>query len=219
MEVTIDVAPLPNTLPATIANRSSPFEPSMNLCRASSSTPSKSERVMKFSTPAMASDPYVAAAPSRNTSIRSRAATGSRLTSTRSCAWSGIDPGDHVMRRLLSSTSDRLGPRPRRFTVARSAPVLVPYWSDSPSAPWLKDRLRSRSMTPGEPWARRSSQLIRVTGNGSSSGVPGIQVPVTTNSSMTPDASCTVVSGLAGQATDRAASAARTLLRLGIRSF
>ena len=52
---------------------------------------------------------------------------GSRLTSTTNCAWSGTDPGDQGRRRLFTSTSERLGPRPRRLTVARSAPVREPY--------------------------------------------------------------------------------------------
>ena len=104
--------------------------------------------------------------------MRSMATDGMTLTSTSSCACAPMAWGDQVVRRPLMSTSERLGPRPRMLTVARSAPAPAWNWSVSPSAPWLNDRFLMRSSTVGAPSFARSSRVSVVTGSGASSGVP-----------------------------------------------
>ncbi len=84
------------------------------------SSPSKSSRILKLTTPAMASAPYTAAAPPVMTSTFFTAADGMVFTSTTSWALTGC------ARRPLTSTSVRLVPRPRRLSVAAPGASRAP---------------------------------------------------------------------------------------------
>ena len=76
---------------------------------------------MMFTTPAMASEPYTAEAPSLRISMRSTEAVGMEFRSTEASA--PVPPG--TMRRPLRSTRVRAEPRPRRLMrVAPSPPLL-----------------------------------------------------------------------------------------------
>ncbi len=79
---------------------------------ALSSTPSKSSRMMKLTTPVIASEPYTADDPPVTTSVRATSAVGIVLRSV-TCSGPKI-----AKRRPLTSTRFRCAPKPRRFTSA-----------------------------------------------------------------------------------------------------
>src|SRR3569833_1764311 len=132
--------------------------------------------MMKLTTPATASAPYTAEAPPVSTSTRSTRAVGMKFRSAATGAME--DVGLPAMRRLPSiSTRVRLGPRPRRLTVA------VPSEALETLEPWAaKDcgRLLIRSSTRVTPWALMSAEVTEVTGVMLVRFGVGMRVPVTT---------------------------------------
>jgi hypothetical protein len=97
--------------------------------------PSKSLRVMMLTTPAIASEPYSAEAPSSSTSIRSTIASGMVLRSV--AAPTPEAEASLTQRTPSTSTSTRLAPRCRRSTWAEPAPTPLP----SGGKPKLPDEL------------------------------------------------------------------------------
>ena len=80
------------------------------------SNPSKSSRRMKFTAPAMASEPYTADAPPVMTSTLFTSALGMVDRSTLPAPFAGMN------RRPLTSVSVRVAPRPRRLAVNTPEP-------------------------------------------------------------------------------------------------
>src|SRR5882672_11895382 len=80
---------------------------------------------MMFTTPAMASEPYTAEAPSFRISMRSIAAVGMEFRSTD--VFAPVPPG--TMRRPLRSTRVRSEPRPRdrKSTRLNSSHTVISY--------------------------------------------------------------------------------------------
>ena len=95
---------------------------------------------MMFTTPATASAPYTADAPSFSTSMRAIAATGIMFTSTncsvpRPAALPPWPNGASVTRRPLIRTSVELTPRPRSETAAEPGEEVLTRFSAKPWAP------------------------------------------------------------------------------------
>ena len=90
-------------------------------------------------------------------------------------------------RRPLMSTRERCGPRPRRLIVATPSLPCPPEplnWFVSPRLPLEIFRFRIISVIVGLPLSIRSSCEIRSTGSVASCGVPRMNDPVTTTSSI-----------------------------------
>src|SRR6266851_3806099 len=127
---------------------------------------------MMFTTPAIASEPYTAEAPSFRTSIRSIAAVGMVFRSTEESA--PVPPG--TMRRPLRSTRVRELPRPRRLTrVEPSPPLLTEVLIALPCS----GRLCRKSPIDTLPLAITCSRLITVTGAGVVRSLRRMRDPVT----------------------------------------
>ena len=104
------------------------------------STPLKSVRVMMLITPAIASEPYTAEAPSDKISIRSTAAIGIEF---KSCELPV--EGDLGKRRPSTKINERSAPKPRKFTEEVPCAELPDCGRKEPAA--LKLVLRSKSET------------------------------------------------------------------------
>ncbi len=142
-----------------------------------SSVPLKPLRVMMFTTPAMASEPYTAEAPSLRTSTRSMAAVGIEFRSTEESA--PVPPGTN--RRPFISTRVRAEPSPRRLMrVAPSPPLLTWVLMALPCS----GRLCRKSPMETLPEAVTCSRLITVTGAGVVRSLRRMREPVTTISSL-----------------------------------
>ena len=107
----IDQFQLSPPVPNIALMSQSPSESSISLNEPPTSRPLKSLRVMKLATPAIASDPYTAAAPSFNTSTRPIALIGNALISTPVFS---VD----TCRLPFSKTNVRDAPIPLKLTVA-----------------------------------------------------------------------------------------------------
>ena len=129
-------------LPATAVM----FSPESSMWKprfASTATPCAESFRTKFNTPAMASEPYWAAAPSRSTSMRSRAMAG---MADMSGPWAPFEApleihwitAPRCRRLLFTSTRVWSGASPRRLTgrksAARSRDGLSLTWNDGTSA-------------------------------------------------------------------------------------
>ena len=168
--------PLSKVLPQSAETSKSPSDPSIAVKLPSSSRPSKFVFVMKFATPEIASEPYVAAAPSFRSSIRSSANIGIICVSAKP------SPGDEMVRRPFIRTRLRLGPRLRRLM----EPVPgVPCaegenWFESPRTEPTDGRDLMNSSGELIPVSSSSAALKTSTGRAESSGVPAMKEPVTT---------------------------------------
>src|SRR3989442_1072227 len=134
-------------------------------------------------TPAMASDPYCADAPSRSTSIRSMAAVGIAFRSTRTVPRPKVPftcTSALACRRLpLTSTSTWSGPRPRRLAGL--------MWSDPSAMVWCEALNEGASvariwLTSVWPLSAISCVEITSTGTGVSTAVRDVRAPTTTTS-------------------------------------
>src|SRR3954470_12134230 len=132
--------------------------------------------MMKLTTPATASAPYTADAPPVRMSTRSTSEVGMKLRSAETEAIDevGLPP---IRRRPSISTRVRLGPRPRRFTVAVPSEALETL---EPCAAKDCGRELIRSSTRLTPWALMSAAVTLVTGATLVRFGVGIRVPVTT---------------------------------------
>ena len=142
---------------------------------------------MKFTTPATASEPYSAVAPSFNVSIRSKAIIGGsaevstkllpRFVVTALCTW----------RRELSRTRVEFTPRPRRLIFV--VPVLA-FWVNASGLFWDPVLMVNRSMMSLislTPRSAISSKPMVVSGEGESNcDSLRMYEPVTMTSSMAP---------------------------------
>ena len=148
--------------------------------------PSKLRRVMMFTTPAIASEPYSDEAPSCRISMRSTIASGIVL---RSVAAPTPDAEDSLTQRMPStSTSTRLGPRWRRSTCEEPAPTPSPL-GENPKLPLELNFVLSaepapvssctRSPSEVRPERSMSSRLSTCTGTWLSTSAFLIRVPVT----------------------------------------
>ena len=138
---------------------------------------------MKFTTPAMASEPYTADALPVNTSTRSTMPSGMFDTSVKL-----LRPlngsGKSAMRRPLTSTSVWFGPSPRRSTCCapgeKSAPLDDCWLWVSPPFCVIE---RSSSGTAVKPAAWISFAVMTVIGEGPSIAVRAMRDPVTCTTS------------------------------------
>ncbi len=126
--------------------------------------------MMKLTTPAIASEPYTAEAPPVTTSTRSISAGGMLFRSTTP---SVLAP---TMRRPLTSTRVREGPRPRRSTVAVPVPGLL---LDAPNVPTTCGRVSSTCSTSSDADWRSSSVPTTLTGLLEVRSARGMREPVT----------------------------------------
>src|SRR5437867_4429640 len=134
-------------------------------------------------TPAMASDPYCAAAPSRSTSIRSMAAVGIAFKSTPTVPRPKVPltcTSALEWRRLpFTRTSTWSGPRPRRLAGL--------MWSDPSAMVWCEALNEGASvariwLTSVWPLSAISCAEITSTGTGVSTAVREVRAPTTTTS-------------------------------------
>ena len=129
-----------------------------------------------LTTPAMASEPYTAEAPSLRISRRSMAAAGIEFRSTE--LFAPVPPG--TKRRPLRSTRVRFAPRPRRLTrVEPSPPLLTEVLIALPCA----GRLWRKSPMETLPLAATRSLEMMVTGAGEVRSLRRMREPVTRISS------------------------------------
>ena len=136
------------------------------------SVPVKSLRVMMFTTPPIASEPYTADAPSLRTSTRSIMASGIALRSTEVLA---PEP-PATTRRPLSSVSVRLAPRPRMLIRVEPSPPLLACALIALDCSGSCCRM---SPTVARPAALSSSRLSTVSGAAVVSVLRSIVEPVT----------------------------------------
>ena len=135
---------------------------------------------MMLITPAMASEPYWAAAPSCSTSMRSMAATGIMLRSAAAPPWKALDRIERLAvpcRRLpLIRISTWLGLRPRRRAARVSLAMSLPMaWALNDGALSARAWIR-----PGDPVRARAGAPSTWIGAGlSTARSPAVRVPVT----------------------------------------
>ena len=169
----------PRSPPAPVVTLKSYVVPSPRVDRpvnALRSVCRKFLRVMMFTTPATASDPYTAEAPSFSTSMRSMAAVGIEFRSTDESA--PVPPG--TMRRPFKRARVRESPRPRRLTrVDPSPPLLTAVLIELPCS----GRLCRKSPIDTLPLATTCSRLMTVTGAGVVRSLRRMRDPVTVISS------------------------------------
>ncbi len=140
--------------------------------------PLKSLRRMKFTTPAMASEPYTAEAPSFRISTRSMTATGIAERSAPPPIW--LDNAYGATRLPLMSTRVRLVPKPRsEMPVKPTRPVPSPPASLKLPIDWLIGRRSSRSCAVVMPEFAMSCLLMTVTGSAPSPSTRLMLEPVT----------------------------------------
>ncbi len=130
-----------------------------------------------LTTPAMASDPYSAEAPSLRISMRSIDAVGMEFRSTDASA--PVPPGTN--RRPLTSTNVRAVPRPRRLTRVEPSPLLL---TDVLVALPCSGSVCRKSPMEILPLAVTCSRLMSVTGAGVVKSLRRMREPVTTISSV-----------------------------------
>src|SRR5437667_1874744 len=134
-------------------------------------------------TPAMASEPYWAAAPSRNTSIRSIAAAGIAFKSTPTVPRPNVPftcTSAGGCRRLpLTSTSTWSGPRPRRLAGLMWSEPSAMVWWDALNDGASVARIWFTSVWPV---SCTSWEVMTSTGTGVSTAVRDVRAPTTTTS-------------------------------------
>src|SRR6058998_974459 len=134
-------------------------------------------------TPAMASEPYWAAAPSRSTSIRSIAAVGIAFKSTPTVPRPNVPltcTSAGGCRRLpLTSTSTWSGPRPRRLAGLMWSEPSAMVWWDALNDGASVARIWFTSVWPV---SCTSWEVITSTGTGVSTAVRDVRAPTTTTS-------------------------------------
>src|SRR2546426_9821406 len=132
-------------------------------------------------TPAMASEPYWAAAPSRNTSIRSMAAAGIAFKSTPTVPRPNVPltcTSAGGCRRLpLTSTSTWSGPRPRRLAGLMWSEPSAMVWWDALNDGASVARIWFTSVWPV---SCTSWEVMTSTGTGVSTAVRDVRAPTTT---------------------------------------
>src|SRR5947209_4133710 len=132
-------------------------------------------------TPAMASEPYWAAAPSRNTSIRSMAAAGIAFKSTPTVPRPNVPltcTSAGGCRRLpLTSTSTWSGPRPRRLAGLMWSEPAARVWCDALNDGASVARIWFTSVWPV---SCTSWEVMTSTGTGVSTAVRDVRAPTTT---------------------------------------
>src|SRR6266550_1840161 len=134
-----------------------------------------------FITPAMASEPYWAAAPSRSTSIRSIAAAGIAFRSTPTVPRPNVPltcTNALEWRRLpLTRTSTWSGPRPRRLAGLMWSEPSAMVWCDALNDGASVARIWFTSVWPVSCTA---CDVITSTGTGVSTAVRDVRAPTTT---------------------------------------
>src|SRR5437870_133270 len=134
-----------------------------------------------FITPAMASEPYWAAAPSRNTSIRSIAAAGIAFRSTPTVPRPNVPltcTNALEWRRLpLTRTSTWSGPRPRRLAGLMWSEPSAMVWCDALNDGASVARIWFTSVWPV---SCTSWEVMTSTGTGVSTAVREVRAPTTT---------------------------------------
>src|SRR5438105_4283695 len=134
-----------------------------------------------FITPAMASEPYWAAAPSRSTSIRSIAAAGIAFRSTPTVPRPNVPltcTSAGGWRRLpLTSTSTWSGPRPRRLAGLMWSEPSAMVWCDALNDGASVARIWFTSVWPV---SCTSWEVMTSTGTGVSTAVRDVRAPTTT---------------------------------------
>jgi hypothetical protein len=145
--------------------------PSTACTLASTSKPSKLLRVRKFTTPATASEPYKAVAPSLSSSTRSNAIIGGSADVSTKFSPRSVAAALCVWRRPFTSTSVELTPRPRRFTLLVPVVWFCVNASGLFCEPVLIVRLPITSLILFAPLAAMSSADMMMTGDGASACV------------------------------------------------
>ena len=136
------------------------------------SIPLKSFLVIMLTTPAIASEPYTAEAPSDKISIRSTAAIGIEF---KSCELPV--EGDLGKRRPSTKISEREAPKPRKLICETPCAELPDCGRNEPAE--LKLVLRNKSETEVCPEKSIAARSITVTGTEPSRSVLLIREPVT----------------------------------------
>ena len=138
---------------------------------------------MKLMTPAIASEPYTAEAPSFSTSTRSIAENGMMARFTPCTPW--ISPANPLTRLPLISTSVCPPCRPRRFAVCAES-VVAPMVLVSATLPreLLAEMSCSSSIGEVAPLLSISSREITVTGSALSPSTRLMLEPVTSMRSL-----------------------------------